>query len=124
MGAARSSERSDPAEEQPTGKRGEAASKADRERVAARGLVEPWADEQCSPGPARTADNDRGPWNRRPANPILIVGNTADPATRTPTPSGWRLTAPRSLRIDPLVWKKDGSARVKGPTTGSQSPVP
>jgi hypothetical protein len=30
MGAARSSERSDPAEEQPTGKRGEAASKADR----------------------------------------------------------------------------------------------
>ena len=107
MGAARSSERSDPAEEQPTGKRGEAASKADRERVAARGLSSLGQMSSAHLAPARAADNDRGPWNRRPANPILIVGNTADPATRTPTPSGWRLTAPRSLRIDPLVWKKD-----------------
>jgi pimeloyl-ACP methyl ester carboxylesterase len=45
------------------------------------GLSSLWGDEQCSTWPARSADNYRGPWNRRPANPILVVGNTADPAT-------------------------------------------
>jgi len=29
----------------------------------------------------RTADPYSGPWNRRPARPVLVVGNTADPAT-------------------------------------------
>jgi hypothetical protein len=33
-------------------------------------------------------------------------------------------TQPRTLRIDPLVWKKNGSVTVRGPTTGPQSPAP
>jgi pimeloyl-ACP methyl ester carboxylesterase len=46
------------------------------------GLSSLWTtDEPCSTWPARSADNYRGPWNRRPANPILVVGNTGDPAT-------------------------------------------
>jgi pimeloyl-ACP methyl ester carboxylesterase len=45
------------------------------------GLSSLWMDEQCSTWPVRSADNYRGPWNRRPANPILVVGNTADPDT-------------------------------------------
>jgi pimeloyl-ACP methyl ester carboxylesterase len=45
------------------------------------GLSSLWGDEPCSTWPARSADNYRGPWNRRPANPILVVGNTGDPAT-------------------------------------------
>jgi pimeloyl-ACP methyl ester carboxylesterase len=46
------------------------------------GLSSLWTmDEPCSTWPARSADNYRGPWNRRPANPILVVGNTGDPST-------------------------------------------
>jgi pimeloyl-ACP methyl ester carboxylesterase len=40
-----------------------------------------WGDEVCGSWPARSADNYRGPWNRRTANPVLVVGNTFDPST-------------------------------------------
>lgn len=39
-----------------------------------------WLTEGCSRWPA-TADPYRGPWNRRTANPILVIGNTGDPTT-------------------------------------------
>jgi pimeloyl-ACP methyl ester carboxylesterase len=39
-----------------------------------------WQSEICSRWPA-TADPYHGPWNRRTANPILVIGNTFDPAT-------------------------------------------
>ena len=45
------------------------------------GLPALWGDETCATWPARAIDTYRGPWNRRTANPILVVGNTADPAT-------------------------------------------
>lgn len=46
------------------------------------GLQAGWEDEFCAQWP-RTAAQDRytGPWNRRTANPILVIGNTVDPAT-------------------------------------------
>ncbi len=45
------------------------------------GLSALWGDEPCATWPVRTADPYPGPWNRRTANPVLVVGNTADPAT-------------------------------------------
>jgi hypothetical protein len=40
-----------------------------------------WGDFPCASWPARAADRYAGPWNRPTANPILVVGNTGDPAT-------------------------------------------
>jgi pimeloyl-ACP methyl ester carboxylesterase len=40
-----------------------------------------WGDEVCASWPAHAADEYRGPWNRPTANPVLVVGNTADPST-------------------------------------------
>ncbi|MER7764514.1 alpha/beta hydrolase [Streptomyces sp. NPDC097619] len=34
------------------------------------------------PVPAREAERYRGPWNKRTAHPVLVVGNTFDPATQ------------------------------------------
>ncbi len=45
------------------------------------GLSALWGDEPCATWPVRTADPYQGPWNRWTANPILVVGNTVDPAT-------------------------------------------
>jgi pimeloyl-ACP methyl ester carboxylesterase len=39
-----------------------------------------WLTEVCSRWPA-TADPYRGPWDRRTASPILVIGNTVDPNT-------------------------------------------
>jgi pimeloyl-ACP methyl ester carboxylesterase len=39
-----------------------------------------WQSEVCSRWPS-TADPYRGPWGRRTANHILVVGNTVDPVT-------------------------------------------
>ena len=40
-----------------------------------------WFDEPCATWPATDADGYFGPWNRRTANPLLVLGNTYDPAT-------------------------------------------
>ena len=39
-----------------------------------------WMTEGCSRWPT-TADPYRGPWDRRTASPILVIGNTVDPST-------------------------------------------
>jgi pimeloyl-ACP methyl ester carboxylesterase len=46
------------------------------------GLSAAWQDELCARWP-RAAAQDRyaGPWNRRTASPILLIGNTVDPST-------------------------------------------
>lgn len=46
------------------------------------GLLDVWTDEICAAWP-RSAGKDQyaGPWNRRPAGTILVVGNTGDPTT-------------------------------------------
>ena len=40
-----------------------------------------WGSEPCASWPASAADRYAGPWNRRTANPVLVIGNTYDPAT-------------------------------------------
>jgi pimeloyl-ACP methyl ester carboxylesterase len=40
-----------------------------------------WYHEPCATWPAKAANRYAGPWNRPTANPILVVGNTYDPAT-------------------------------------------
>jgi pimeloyl-ACP methyl ester carboxylesterase len=39
-----------------------------------------WVDEACAQWPVMSADRYTGPWNH-PTAPILVVGNTVDPAT-------------------------------------------
>ena len=50
-------------------------------RAGAIGLPSLWADEPCATWPVRAVDTYDGPWNRPTANPILVIGNTADPST-------------------------------------------
>lgn len=41
-----------------------------------------WASSICAVWPGPSAGRYTGPWNARTANPVLIVGNQYDPATR------------------------------------------
>jgi pimeloyl-ACP methyl ester carboxylesterase len=52
--------------------------------AARSGVVGPdwaWVTEPCAQWPVLAADRYTGPWNTPTANPILVVGNTVDPAT-------------------------------------------
>jgi pimeloyl-ACP methyl ester carboxylesterase len=40
-----------------------------------------WTSVACANWSASAADRYAGPWNRRTANPVLVVGNTDDPNT-------------------------------------------
>lgn len=40
-----------------------------------------WLSEPCATWPAVAANRYAGPWNRRTANPVLVIGTTYDPAT-------------------------------------------
>jgi pimeloyl-ACP methyl ester carboxylesterase len=40
-----------------------------------------WLAEPCATWPATAAVRYAGPWNRRTANPVLVIGVTHDPAT-------------------------------------------
>jgi pimeloyl-ACP methyl ester carboxylesterase len=43
-----------------------------------------WRTEACSSWPGDGKDRYTGPWNRLTASPVLVVGNTGDPATPYP----------------------------------------
>src|SRR3954452_18859074 len=81
-----------------------------------------------------TSSSPTGPFSKAPVNPILRqTGSVLSPGggsiTKGPEGDDWvayhgrtgSFTAPRTLRIDPLVWRSDGSVAVRGPTTGPQS---
>jgi pimeloyl-ACP methyl ester carboxylesterase len=57
-----------------------AAARRSLARSGLAGLTWVWATESCARWPVGR-DAYTGPWNRRTANPILLVGNTHDPAT-------------------------------------------
>ena len=51
------------------------------ERSGPAGSFWTWYAEVCADWPARAADRYAGPWDRRTASPVLVIGNTHDPAT-------------------------------------------
>ena len=51
------------------------------QRSGAAGPFKLWETEPCASWPASAADRYTGPWNRRTANPLLVIGNTHDPTT-------------------------------------------
>jgi pimeloyl-ACP methyl ester carboxylesterase len=59
-----------------------AAARLANARAGGFGLFWAWNEEPCALWP-RAAGQDRyaGPWNRRTASPILVIGVTGDPAT-------------------------------------------
>src|SRR5215475_5053976 len=59
-----------------------AAARLARARSGPFGLLDVWTDESCAAWP-RIGGQDRyaGPWNRRTASTILVIGNTGDPTT-------------------------------------------
>jgi pimeloyl-ACP methyl ester carboxylesterase len=62
------------------------AAYATQARLAARksgafGPMWGWRTEPCASWPGDGTDRYTGPWNRRTASPVLVVGNTGDPAT-------------------------------------------
>jgi hypothetical protein len=58
-----------------------AARQAD-ERAPYFGAPWTWLSVPCATWPARDLDRYVGPWNRPTSNPVLVIGNTFDPATR------------------------------------------
>jgi TAP-like protein len=50
------------------------------QRSGAAGRYWSWGSEPCASWPASAANRYAGPWNRRTANPVLVIGNTHDPA--------------------------------------------
>jgi pimeloyl-ACP methyl ester carboxylesterase len=69
------------------------------------GVVGPfwaWDYEPCSTWPVRSANPYTGPWNRRTANPVLVIGNTFDPATplRGAVAMSQKLGRARLLTVD------------------------
>jgi pimeloyl-ACP methyl ester carboxylesterase len=52
-----------------------------QQRSGAAGPFWAWDYEPCSTWPVRSAHRYTGPWNHRTTNPVLVIGNTFDPAT-------------------------------------------
>jgi pimeloyl-ACP methyl ester carboxylesterase len=52
-----------------------------RQRSGVVGPFWAWDYEPCSTWPVRSAHRYAGPWNHPTANPVLVIGNTFDPAT-------------------------------------------
>jgi pimeloyl-ACP methyl ester carboxylesterase len=52
-----------------------------QQRSGAAGAFWAWDYEPCSTWPVRSAHRYTGPWDHRTANPVLVIGNTFDPAT-------------------------------------------
>lgn len=60
----------------------EAAARLAAARSGGFGVDLTWSDEPCAAWPAdASTDRYTGPWNRRTASPILVIGNTGDPNT-------------------------------------------
>ena len=58
------------------------AARASDRRFRYFGRLWTWITSICQPWPGQDADRYDGPWTRRTSNPVLVVGNHFDPATR------------------------------------------
>jgi pimeloyl-ACP methyl ester carboxylesterase len=58
------------------------AARASDRRFRYFGRLWTWITSICQPWPGWDADRYDGPWTRRTSNPVLVVGNRFDPATR------------------------------------------
>jgi beta-xylosidase len=78
-----------------------------------------------------------GPFTKADRNPILseaagVLSPGGGMAVIGPHGGDWLLyhgragdySQPRTLRIDPIIWKPDGSVGIEGPTTKPRSPLP
>jgi beta-xylosidase len=96
-----------------------------------------WTDASYAMGYARSS-SPTGPFYKRSTNPILkstadVIGPGGGSTTLGPHGGDWMLYhgrayagGPRTLRIDPVVWKDTvtpSTATVRGPTTSPQ-PAP
>jgi pimeloyl-ACP methyl ester carboxylesterase len=72
------------------------------QRSGASGPAKSWASEPCGSWPATAADRYTGPWGRRTANPVLVIGNTHDPNTpyRSSLAMAGQLARARLLTVD------------------------
>ena len=61
-----------------------------------------WSSAACADWPATAADRYAGPWSRPTANPILLIGNSHDPATpyRGAVAMARQLARARLLTVD------------------------
>lgn len=61
-----------------------------------------WSSEPCASWPATAPNRYAGPWDRRTANPILVMSTTFDPATpyRGAVAMSRKLARARLLRVD------------------------
>jgi beta-xylosidase len=84
-----------------------------------------------------TGPSPLGPFVRAPENPILretaaVRSPGGGSLARGPGAGDWLVyhgragarTAPRTLRIDPVLWSPEGTVRIAGPTDGPQPVVP
>jgi beta-xylosidase len=84
-----------------------------------------------------TAAFPTGPFTKSTRNPILrqtsqVFSPGGGSAITGPNGDDWLIyhgrsgsySAPRTLRIDPLIWHRNRTVSVRGPTTGPQSPAP
>jgi pimeloyl-ACP methyl ester carboxylesterase len=72
------------------------------QRSGPMGTFKLWQSVACASWPARAADRYSGPWNRRTANPVLVIGNTYDPQTpySGAVAMSRQLARPRLLTLD------------------------
>jgi pimeloyl-ACP methyl ester carboxylesterase len=82
------------------------------------GVVGPpwtWLDQACASWPAHAAERYAGPWDRRTAHPILVIGTTHDPATpyQSAVALSHQLARARLLTVD-------GYGHTAGPSTCAQ----
>ena len=84
------------------------------------GRIWTWASSPCARWPFRDSNRYQGPFTARTANPVLVVGNLYDPATRYEGAQALRALLPNSglLTVDVPGHTSLGSSLCAGAVTG------
>ncbi len=73
-------------------------------RFGSFGRIWTWISSICAEWPGHDADRYLGPWDRATANPVLVVGNRWDPATRYEGAVTVHHLLPRSALLAVEAW--------------------